>query len=75
MAESDELFAHLIVNPSDENDQNDQNGWDKACQVRNNRAQRTTCNIFGNGALVEAEADKTFVVEEFGVNNCDSIQG
>lgn len=48
---------------------------DKSCQVQNSKAYRTTCNTFGNGAQVEAVADKEFVVEEYSVNSCDQIPG
>lgn len=42
---------------------NDANAMDKACRATGSQTYRTTCNTFGNGAKVEAEADKTFVIE------------
>lgn len=56
-------------------DANDANAMDKTCKVQNSKAYRTTCNTFGNGARVEAQADSTFVIEEYPVDNCDNIEG
>ena len=66
MASADRVFGYLIGAA------NDANAMHKSCKVQGSQSYRTTCNTFANGAQVVAEADKTFAVEQYQVNNCET---